>query len=61
MRLIWIYVNEQAPAVSTLDNVAKIEDITIDGEPAIKATTTGGTEYSLKRSRAQPVIQWEQP
>ena len=61
MRLIWIYTNDNAPTVSTVSNVTTIEEITVDGEPAIRATVVGGTQYTLKRTSAQPVIQWEQP
>ena len=61
MRLIWIYTNENTPAVSTLNNVSKLEEITVDGEAAIRATTSGGSVYITKKSVAQPVIQWEQP
>lgn len=59
MRVIWIYTNESAPAVATVDNVTKIEETTVDSEAALKVTTSGGTEYTLKKSSAQPVIQWE--
>lgn len=59
MRLIWIYIDNNAPAVSTVSNVTKIEEVTVDSEPAIKATTSGGSVYTVKKSVAQPVIQWE--
>ena len=59
MRLIWIFTNDNTPAVSTLNNVTTIEEITVDGEPAIRATVVGGTQYTTKRSAAQPVIQWD--
>lgn len=59
MRLIFIYINDSAPAVSTLNNVKTIEETTQDNEPAIRATVTGGTSYTFKKSAVQPVIQWE--
>ena len=58
MRLIWIYTDDNTPAVSALNNVVTLEEITVDGESATRATTSGGTVVTIKRSVAQPVIQW---
>lgn len=59
MRVINIYLNDLAPGVAPINDVTTIESVTVDGEPAIRVTTSGGTVYTTKRSVAQPVIQWD--
>lgn len=59
MRVIWIYTNNQAPAIATVDNVVTVAEHTIEDEPGIRVTTSGGQTYDLKKSTAQIVIQWE--
>lgn len=59
MRVLNIYINDLSPGVAPVDNVIKIEETTVDSEPAIKLTTGGGTTYTTKKSVAQPVIMWE--
>lgn len=59
MRIIWIYTDERSPQVAVVDNVTTVAEHTIDDEPGIRVTTSGGTTYDLKKSSAQIVIQWE--
>ena len=59
MRIVWIYTDERSPQVAVVDDVASIAEHTIDSEPGIRVTTSGGTTYDLKKSSAQIVVQWE--
>ncbi|MBO7309138.1 MAG: hypothetical protein J6V38_05855 [Kiritimatiellae bacterium] len=45
--------------MAVVDNVTTVAEHTIDDEPGIRVTTSGGTTYDLKKSSAQIVIQWE--
>lgn len=58
MRVIVIYTNDLAPAVTPTDNVVKIEEITIDDEPAVKVTKADTTFWTMKHSTGQIVVQW---
>ena len=59
MTVLWIYTDNAAPAVSSLRGAVSIEETTQDGEPAIKVTLSDSTVYTVKKSRAQIVVQWE--
>lgn len=58
MRVIVIYTNDLAPAVTPTDNVVKIEEVTIDNEPAVKVTKADATFWTMKHSTGQIVVQW---
>lgn len=59
MRVLWVYTDDAAPAISSLRGAVKIEEITQDNEPAVRVTLSDSSEYTVKKSRAQIVIQWE--
>lgn len=59
MRIIWIYTDERSPQVAVVEDVTSVAEHTVDSEPGIRVTTSGGTTYDLKKSSAQIVIQWE--
>ena len=59
MRVFTIYIDSHAPAIVPTPDVTTIEEITVDGEPAIRLTVSGGTQYTTKKSVALPVILWE--
>ena len=59
MRIVFVYTDDNSPAVSSLKNVTKLEEITESSVDKIQATTSGGTVVKFTKSQGQLSVLWE--
>lgn len=59
LRVIFVYTNEHAPAVSSAQNVVKIEEITESGVDKYQLTTSNSSVYKWTKADGQLAVLWE--
>ncbi len=59
MRVVFVYTDDNSPAVSSLKNVTDLQEITESNVEKIQATTAGGTVVKFTKSQGQLSVLWE--
>lgn len=59
MRVVFVYTDSNAPAVTNVKNVVKLEESTVGDDTIITATTAGNVPLPFNLSQGQLALLWE--
>lgn len=59
MRVVFVYTDSNAPAVTNVKNVVKLEESTVGDDTIITATTAANVPLPFNLSQGQLALLWE--